>query len=65
MSSCNDMKKGEIYICDDCGIELQVIKECEHSESDDGSSCNWCGNNCGFTCCDKPLRRKSVNFLEE
>jgi hypothetical protein len=23
------MKKGEVYVCGDCGIELEVIKECK------------------------------------
>ena len=54
--NCNEMKKGEIYVCDDCGIELQVIKECEHSE-EEGAACH-AGGDCGFTCCDKPLRKK-------
>ncbi len=26
MSTCHDMKQGEVYVCVDCGIELQVIK---------------------------------------
>ena len=58
MTGCSEMKKGEVYVCDDCGIELQVIKECEHSDSEEGSSCHAGGNDCGFTCCDKPLRKK-------
>jgi hypothetical protein len=29
MPSCHDMRKGEIYVCPDCGIELQVVNECK------------------------------------
>lgn len=31
MANCCDMKKGEIYTCEDCDIELQVIKQCDSS----------------------------------
>ncbi len=58
MSSCHDMKKGDIYVCGDCGIELQVIKECEHSGSDDECACHDDGGDCGFTCCNQPLKKK-------
>jgi predicted nucleic acid-binding Zn ribbon protein len=47
------MKKGEIYVCEDCGIELQVVKTC----ADDGS-CTDHDEECGFTCCGKPLTKK-------
>ena len=28
MPTCHEMKKGEIYVCSDCGLEIQVTKEC-------------------------------------
>ena len=28
MPNCTEMKTGEIYVCPDCGLELQVIKSC-------------------------------------
>ena len=28
MASCAQMKKGEIYACPGCGVELQVVKKC-------------------------------------
>jgi len=56
MASCHDMKKGEVYTCAECGIELQVIKECR----DAGKPAEDCGCHddeepCGFTCCGEPL----------
>jgi len=59
MSSCHDMKKGDIYFCEDCGIELQVVKECAHV----GTPADACtghaeGESGGFVCCNKPLRKK-------
>ena len=29
MPGCHDMRKNEIFVCEDCGMELQVIKECK------------------------------------
>ncbi len=56
MLSCGEMKKGEIYKCQDCGFEIEVIKECDcdHEEpcQDNQEKC------CDFTCCGKPMVRK-------
>jgi DNA-directed RNA polymerase subunit RPC12/RpoP len=26
MASCSEMKAGEVYVCADCGLEIQVLK---------------------------------------
>jgi hypothetical protein len=59
MTSCHDMKKGQIYICEDCGIELEVIKECKDSDKP-GTSCGCQSNDeeAGFKCCGKELKLK-------
>jgi hypothetical protein len=59
MSTCHDMIKGEIYVCEDCGIELQVVKECAniHKSSDD-CGCHPSGDPCTFSCCGKSLVKK-------
>ena len=54
MPNCHEMKSGEIYTCSDCGLELQVVKQCgdpanapadcgcyQHSSPDNTLSC--CG----------------------
>ncbi len=28
MASCHEMKMGQVYVCEGCGLELQVVKEC-------------------------------------
>ena len=28
MANCGEMKKGDIFVCDICGLELQVTKPC-------------------------------------
>jgi hypothetical protein len=52
MGTCAQMKKGEIYVCTDCGVELQVIKAC----ADEGK-CAVDG--CKLTCCDQEMELKS------
>ena len=53
MPSCEDMKKGQIYMCKDCGLELQVVSECKTCSVTSG-----CGCPCAFTCCEKELELK-------
>lgn len=33
MASCETMKKGQVYVCEDCGFEVEVIKECNCHEA--------------------------------
>ena len=50
MSECHEMKNGEIYVCEDCGLELQVVKTCAET--------NACSCSEPITCCGKPLALK-------
>jgi predicted SprT family Zn-dependent metalloprotease len=27
MAHCHDMKVGEVYVCQDCGLELEMVKK--------------------------------------
>ncbi len=60
MTNCHEMKLGEVYVCKDCGLELQVVKECR----DQGKPAAECachddgGDPCTFSCCGKPLEKK-------
>jgi len=59
MPNCHDMRKGEIYVCGDCGLELQVINECQEA----GTPAEECGCHPSdeipeFKCCGKPLVKK-------
>ncbi len=40
------VKNGQILCCDRCGVELQVIKDCD-------SSCT-----CKIICCEQPMKLK-------
>jgi hypothetical protein len=51
MPSCEDMKKGQICMCKDCGLELQMVSEC--------TTCSVSMRApCALTCCEKELELK-------
>ena len=52
MASCNEMKAGEVYVCGQCGLELQVLKSCADSEEE------ACACTEPLTCCGGPLMLK-------
>jgi len=55
MARCDQMKVGEIYVCEQCGFEFQVLKECVHQdEMKHDGSCHEAG--CG--CCGEEMRLK-------
>lgn len=56
MPCCHEMKKSQVYVCEVCGLELQVIKECQ----DCGSDADACRpDECKLVCCDKELTLKN------
>ncbi len=52
MASCGEMKTGEIYVCEGCGLELQVVSSCADSEE------GVCGCSEPLSCCGEPLTLK-------
>ena len=60
MTSCRDMKLGDLYVCEGCGIELQVVKECkDHGTAVDDCACHDDNDPCSFSCCGASLIKKS------
>jgi hypothetical protein len=54
------MKKGEVYACGECGLEIKIVKECKDATKD-ADSCSCCGEEdicCDITCCGEPLTIK-------
>ena len=47
---CSEMKAGDVYGCDFCGLEIEVKTEC--SCTDDEGSCS------GFECCGAEMSKK-------
>jgi len=56
MTRCDEMREGEVYCCEQCGLEIQVIEECSHD--DDGDEV--CRVE-GFVCCGEPMALKETD----
>jgi len=55
MARCDEMREGDVYCCEECGLELEVLVECSHDDTDeDDETCSIEG----FMCCGKPLTLK-------
>lgn len=52
MTGCNELKKGDILICEDCGLEITVSKSCGCGEGE--GSCS----DQGFSCCGEEMKKK-------
>jgi hypothetical protein len=50
MTRCDQMRKGELYGCHECGFEFQVTKESRHTEGEVQGACAL-----DMTCCGDPL----------
>jgi len=58
---CHDYKKNDLFICPECGLELQVVAECKNAHKDE-TSC-VCHDEkqpdaCRLSCCGHELQRK-------
>lgn len=40
MANCNEMKEGEIFVCEKCGLELRVHKTCKCGGADGTVQCS-------------------------
>jgi hypothetical protein len=52
MASCGEMKAGEVYVCESCGLEIQVLASC--ADREEGA----CACAESLTCCGGPLTLK-------
>jgi len=59
MPSCNEMKMNQVYVCESCGLELKVVKECSEcgveTSSSSAEACG-CAQGCSFDCCGSPMK---------
>lgn len=53
MANCCDMKEGDRYYCDACGLELEVKKTCACKPGSDGAC------SVPLTCCGKEMSLKA------
>jgi hypothetical protein len=54
MADCHEMRLGQVYFCEDCGLALKVVEECEEC----GAETCSCEAPCSFECCGEPLKLK-------
>ncbi len=52
MTGCNELKKGDVITCEDCGLELTVTKACDCSTGEGSCSAE------GFSCCGDEMKKK-------
>ena len=52
MANCCEMKKGDLFVCKTCGLELQVAKPCT-CKPDSADACSV-----PLSCCGKPMEKK-------
>ena len=53
MAACSEMKAGEVYVCENCDLEIQVVHSC--ADSEEGA----CACAESLSCCGGPLVLKS------
>jgi len=58
MLSCHDVKKGDVLVCEECGLELKVIKECEEADTEEECCCETDESDCAFICCGVDMVKK-------
>jgi hypothetical protein len=56
MPSCHEMKMDQVYVCEDCGLELKVVKECDECGTEAPAETCGCAQGCSFDCCGSPMR---------
>ena len=53
MANCNEMKEGEIFVCEKCGLELRVHKTCTCGGADGTYKCSV-----PLQCCGQEMVKK-------
>jgi hypothetical protein len=52
MANCSEMKKGDLFLCKTCGLELQVTKTCSCGAGGKGTC------SVPLQCCGKDMAKK-------
>lgn len=53
MADCGDMKKGDVFFCKNCGLELEVTKSCSCGTGGQSGSCTV-----PLQCCGGDMQKK-------
>jgi hypothetical protein len=55
MTRCDEMCEGDVYYCEHCGLEIEVVEECSH---EDGVEAEEVCRVEEFVCCGEPMTLK-------
>jgi len=55
MARCDEMREGERYVCEQCGLEIEVVEECSHLVGDEAEEVCRVED---FICCGEPMTLK-------
>ncbi len=61
--TCYEMRVSQVFVCEKCGLELKVIKECQDARKSHGQcSCEHDENSecCNISCCGEDLKLKKA-----
>lgn len=53
MADCAEMKKGDVFHCSSCGLELQVMKSCSCGTGGQSGTCDV-----PLQCCGMDMKKK-------
>ena len=59
MPSCHEMKMDQVYVCEGCGLELKVVKECKECGTEERTEAWDCPQRGTFASCGGPLQLRS------
>ena len=52
MARCDEMREGDVYYCERCGLEIEVIEECSHEDGEEAEETCRVEE---FVCCGEPM----------
>jgi hypothetical protein len=53
MLSCHELQEGQVYECEDCGLQIEVVQGCT---CDDEEGTCGCDEDCSFACCGEEMK---------
>ena len=55
VARCDEMREGDVYCCEHCGLEIEVVGECSHEEGEEAEEVCRIEE---FVCCGEPMTSK-------
>jgi hypothetical protein len=55
MARCDEMREGEVWVCEKCGLEIEIVEECVHEDGEEAAETCRVDE---FMCCGEPMSLK-------